>query len=386
MFHTYHRVRIAAIRASVPRQEICLEDELEHYGGSLKKVERIRKMVGMDRRRVCPIGVTVSDLCAHAAETLFVSFPHWRERIDALIFVSQSPDWHLPATACELQHRLSLPTSCAAFDVNQGCTGYIYGLWLGGALIESGAAQKVMLLVGDAHSADRDRRNRVMAPVFGDGGSATLLEHDENAEPMHFGLGTDGSGFEAIIAPAGKGRIPFVREHAKNVALVADILDKDGNPWQLSDTYMDGGRVFNFTMDVVPEHILKTMNYAKTNTESLDWLVLHQANKQIMQNIALKSGFSIAKVPVQSFSKFGNLASASIPAALCDALADTATPGRMLLCGYGVGLSWASCVCHVTEWDCAPVLDYDAPATQMDREEYIQRWQRIITGQAGDKA
>ena len=381
MFHTYDHVRIAGIRTAVPDVEISIEDELEYYGGSLKKVERTRKMVGMDKRRVCPVGVTASDLCVHAAQELLQDFPQWRENVDALIFVSQAPDWHQPATACELQHRLSLPKTCAAFDVNQGCAGFVYGLWLAGSLIESGASRCVLLLVGDAQSLGRDARNRIMAPVFGDGGSATLLERQENATPMHFGLGTDGSGFEAIISPAGKARIPFVREPERNVVCVEDIFDPSGNPWQLCDTYMDGGKVFTFTMDVVPQHILDTMAYAKTSAEELHWLVLHQANKQIMENIATKTGFARHKVPIQAFSKFGNLAAASIPSALCDTFGNTKTPGSMLLCGYGIGLSWASCVCRIDDWDCAPVLEYATPKNQPNREALIARWQRIIQGE-----
>lgn len=380
MFHTYHNVSIAGIRTAVPRQEIRLEDELEYYG-SMKKVERVRKMVGMDRRRVCPIGVTASDLCAYAAEALLASHPEWRISIDTLIFVSQLPDWHQPATACELQHRLGLPHARATFDVNQGCSGYVYGLWLAGALIESGAAQRVLLLVGDAHSSGRDTRNRIMAPVFGDGGSATVLERTQHHHPMHFGLGTDGSGFEAIISPAGRARIPFVRAPERNVPCVEDIFDAAGNPWQLHDTYMDGGKIFNFTMDVVPAHIKEALSYAQHTPESVDWLVLHQANKQIMENIALKAGFSLEKTPVQAFSKFGNLAAASIPSALCDTFGESAAPGTMLLCGYGIGLSWGSCLCKVEDWDCASALDYDMPENHPQRDDLIKRWQKIIKGE-----
>lgn len=381
MFHTYRNVRIAGIRTAVPELEISLESELQYYGDSLKKVERIRKMVGMDKRRVCPIGVTASDLCAHAAEQMLQDSPGWKDSIDALIFVSQSPDWHQPATACELQHRLSLPRNCATFDVNQGCAGFVYGMWIGGALIESGAAKRVLLLVGDALSFGRDTRNRIMAPVFGDGGSATLLERQNDASPMHFGIGTDGSGFEAVISPAGKARIPFVRQAERNNVCVEDIYDKSGNPWQLFDTYMDGEKVFSFTMDVVPNHILSAMEHAKTSPDALQWLILHQANKQIMENIANKVGFSLNKVPTQAFSKFGNLAAASIPSALCDTFGNGQTPGSVLLCGYGVGLSWASCICSINEWNCAPVIEYNMPEDHPQRDQLIERWKRIIKGE-----
>ncbi|WP_165176355.1 ketoacyl-ACP synthase III [Desulfovibrio sp. ZJ369] len=381
MFTTLQNVRIASLRSAVPTNEISLEDEIEYYGGSLKKISRLRTLLGMDRRRVCPPDVTASDLCAHAAFALLEALPDSRDTIDALIFVSQMPDWHQPATACELQHRLGLGQHCAAFDVNQGCAGYVYGLWLGSSLVASGAARQVLVLVGDAHPSGRDIRNRITTPVFGDAGSATLLVRDETASPVHFGIGTDGSGFETIIVPAGKARIPFLREHCENESLVRDIADQYGNIWQIADTYMDGGAVYDFTMNVVPDHICRLMQYSKINHDNIDWLILHQANKQIIENIALKSGFPSNKAPFQSFSKYGNTASASIPLALCDTFYEKQSPGTILLCGYGIGLSWASCLCKIDSWNCARPLEYEPDPDRPTRLQRIERWERIIKGE-----
>lgn len=381
MFTTLHHVRVAAVRSAVPSREIRLDDELEFYGGSAKKVARLKATLGMDRRRVCPDGVTASDLCAHAAEALLRSRPDVRDSVDTLIFVSQSPDWPLPATACELQHRLGLPKSCASFDVNQGCAGYVYGLWLGSSLVAAGAARRVLLLVGDAHSYGRDVRNRITASVFGDGGSATLLERDEHAGPLIFGLGTDGGGFETIIVPAGQARIPFIRDAEKNAPLVESTLDPGGNPWQMCETFMDGGGVFNFTMDVVPDHIGRLLAYAGRRPEDIDWLLLHQANRQIVENLAAKSGFPLEKAPAESFGKYGNTASASIPVAICDRFGGAALSGRALLCGYGVGLAWASCLCDMKDVDCAPVMNFDADPARPTRDDRIKRWQRIFRGE-----
>lgn len=376
-----HHVRVAAVRSAVPSREIRLDDELEFYGGSAKKVARLKATLGMDRRRVCPDGVTASDLCAHAAEALLRSRPDVRDSVDTLIFVSQSPDWPLPATACELQHRLGLPKSCASFDVNQGCAGYVYGLWLGSSLVAAGAARRVLLLVGDAHSYGRDVRNRITASVFGDGGSATLLERDEHAGQLIFGLGTDGGGFETIIVPAGQARIPFIRDVEKNAPLVESTLDPGGNPWQMCETFMDGGGVFNFTMDVVPDHIGRLLAYAGRRPEDIDWLLLHQANRQIVENLAAKSGFPLEKAPAESFGKYGNTASASIPVAICDRFGGAALSGRALLCGYGVGLAWASCLCDMKDVDCAPVMNFDADPARPTRDDRIKRWQRIFRGE-----
>lgn len=380
MFHTLRHVRLAALRAAVPAYEIRLEDEVAYYGGSAKKVARLKASLGMDRRCVCPPDVTASDLCAHAAQALLEAAPSARKDIEALIFVTQSPDWLQPATACELQHRLGLGRHCATFDVNQGCAGYIYGLWIGASLIASGAARHVLVLVGYAHPGGWDVRNRITAPVFGDGGSATLLVHDEHAAPLHFGFGTDGSGFETLITPAGCGRIPFVRDHAQNAALVEDIIDPAGTPWRLTDIYMDGGAVFDFTMGVVPGHVREAMAYAGLTEKDIDRLILHQANKQIVKTIGARVGFPTEKVPAESFSKYGNLAAASIPVALCDAYGSDA-PGTLLLCGYGIGLAWGSCLCAVDQWDCAPPLEYEADPDRPTRQQRIERWQNILRGE-----
>ena len=378
MFYDLHDVSIAAVRVAVPENEIRLEDEAEFYGGSLKKIGRLRATLGMDRRRVCPPDVTASDLCASAARRLLADYPRWKEKIAALVFVSQSPDWVQPATACELQNRLGLPRTCAAFDVNQGCAGYIYGLWLASTIIAAGA-EATLLLVGDAPRIDV--RNRVIAPVFGDGGSATLLCKRPGAPVMHLGFGTDGSGFETIIVPAGQARIPFSRTPGENADLVADFTDPAGNPWQMIDTYMDGGAVFNFTMDVVPGHVGEALRHAGLATRDLDWLILHQANKHIVDTLAEKIGVPLEKTPDTSFSRYGNLASASIPAALCDAFSGVRAPGMTLMCGYGIGLAWGSCICRLEDLDCAPVMDFAPDAQRPTRQQRIERWKKIFSGE-----
>lgn len=379
MFASIPNARISAVRAVVPSREIALADEIAFYGGSAKKIARLRETLGMDKRRVCPADVTASDLCAHAAEEILGADPAIRPSVDCLIFVSQMPDWIQPATACELQARLRLSQECAAFDVNQGCAGYVYGLWLSASLIASGAAKKVLLLVGDAQSFSRDRANRITAPVFGDGGSATLLIRDDTAPPLAFDLGTDGRGFENIIIPAGGARIPFVRERQRNEALIRTYHDTRGNPWQMCETYMDGGKVFNFTMDVVPPHLENLLRRASVDVAGIDLFLFHQANRQIVTSLAMKAGFPLEKVPVASFSRYGNTASASIPIALCDTFGATPVSGNMLLCGYGIGLSWASCICRLENVACAPVLDFRADPGRPTREQRIARWEHIFT-------
>lgn len=377
-FHRLSGVRLRAIRAALPETEIRLEDEAPQYADK-KKAARLRLALGMDRRRVAAPDVTASDLCAHAAESILAAHPEARNATDALLFVSQSPDWHQPPTACELQHRLGLPRSCAALDVNQGCAGYVYGLWLSAALIASGAASRALLLAGDVHAAGRDMRNRVTSPVFGDGGSATLLEKDAGAPDLVFGLGTDGSGFEAIITPAGNARIPFSFDPEANVDLVTPVFDREGNPWRLVDTWMDGGAVFNFTMQTVPDHLRALIAYA--GNPPVDALILHQANRHIVESIAERAGFSRKLAPASSFTSYGNLAVASIPVQLCESFGEGRAPGRLALCGYGIGLSWASCLCEPGRWDCAAPLTFVPDPARPTRAQRIESWKQRFRGE-----
>ena len=382
MYATLNNVHIDSVYASVPEREIRIDDELQYYGGSLKKAERARTMIGTNARRVAFPHTTASDMCAAAAQKLLLDRSVDRDHIDVLIFVSQSPDYDQPATACVLQQTLGLPRTCATFDVNQGCAGYVYGLWLAGSLISAGGCRNALLLAGDAPYRPRDPRNRVMASIFGDGGSATLLTHDVAAAPLLFSLGNDGDGHEAIIQPAGRARLPFSPVFEENRFFFEDIFDPQGQPWRLCETYMDGAAVFDFTLRVVPQHINAFMQHCGVTPEDLDWLVLHQANKQIILEIAKRVGVPEAKTPWQTFSRYGNLSSASIPAALCDLFGSAGASGRqkMLLCGFGIGLSWASCLLDTSGMACAPVFNYTPQKNTPDTGRLIEYWRARFQG------
>lgn len=376
---TYSRlscVRIKAIRTAVPDIKICAADESAFYTDP-KKASRMDRLLGMDQRRICPPDVTASDLCVCAAEDMLKTHPEGR-RADALIFVSQNPDWRQPPTACELQVRLGLPRECAAFDVNQGCAGYVYGLWIAASLAASKAADRILLLAGDAHTAGRDRANRVTAPVFGDGGSATLIERDSAASEMLFGIGTDGKGFEEIITPAGGARIPFLFDEAQNAVLVEPVMDPGGNPWRLADTWMNGGKVFDFTMRVVPAHLKAMMQFA--GNPEIGALMLHQANRHIVESIATRAGFPRSMAPATAFEKYGNLAVASIPSQICESYGTSPLPENLLLCGYGIGFSWASCLLRPDGMDCAPPIEFRADPKRKTRAERIGRWLEVFRG------
>jgi len=379
----FHHTKISGISTVVPAEEIRLQDELQYFGGDAKKAARVTKMAGIDRRRVAAAGITPSDLCQQAAEKLLEGLKLDRSSIDALVFVSQRPDYVMPATACILQDKLKLEQTCATFDMNQGCTGYVYGLWIACSLVEARACSRVLLLVGDGLTHLYDQDNRVVAPVFGDGGTATLIDYTTEETLSWFMLGTDGSGAETLMLPAGNGRLPLPDTPEEYTPYCERLYDVNGTLWRLNRPYMDGGAVFDFTMNVVPDHILELLKFAGKTPEQIDYLVLHQANRQIMQTIADKISFPPEKVPLETFSKYGNLAGASIPSAICDALAGEIQSSRqqVLLSGFGVGLSWASAIIAIDRIWCSGVLDYKKPPSHPGPADIIAHWRKKITGQ-----
>ena len=381
-------VRISAISVVVPEKEVRLMDELFYFNGDPKKAQRMTKVIGVDRRRIADSTTTAADLCCQAAEHLFVGMgfdAQSRASIDTLIFVSQQPDYFFPATACILQHRLGLSTQCAAYDVNQGCSAYTYGLWQASALLESGAARRVLMLVGDTPSKLAPEDNRIVTPIFGDGGSATLLEYDPELRPSWFVLGTDGSGYETLIVPGGAARMPLPTDSASRENFCAPLIDSGGHPWSLLRTYMDGGAIFDFTLSRVPETIGELLCYAQLTPENIAFLALHQANKQIVEAVTQKAGFPLHKVSTDCLSAYGNLAGCSIPGVLCSMTEQGDFPsGNILLSGFGVGLSWASAILSLEGAINIGIHDYKKPEKQMSQESLHTHWQNKLSGKNTD--
>lgn len=340
-------VVLTGISVVVPPNEVSLLDDPTLYGGDEKQLKRVMKSSGFHTRRVIEDGKTASDLCEAAARHLFKDMNVDPKEIDALIFLSQTPDYHMPATACILQHKLGIKQESAAFDVNQGCAGYGYGLWLASMIANSGC-KKVLLLVGDTSSKYTDMfKEHNSAPVFGDAGSATLIEYKENADPIYFDIGTDGSQFEAIMAQIGGFRNPPK----------PDMFYEDGSFKYKAQ--MDGLKVMEFTLSRVPESINSVLEGSGTSKDEIDYFVLHQANKFILQNIADNADIPLEKMPMETLSKYGNQSCTSIPGAICDALKDEVSTKKLKLClsGFGIGLSWVSIVINTDKIYCSGIRE-----------------------------
>lgn len=320
---TFNHVRIAAIAAAVPETVVPNAAFVETLGE--RGVRKFERMTGIhERRHVCTL--TTEDLAAHAAETLRRS-GHWdAETLDACVFVSQMPSAISPATACLLHGRLGLRKGCLAFDIGLGCSGFVYGLHVVGALIESGAICRALLVGGDCISRVAEPSDIPNQMLFGDAGFAAVIERTEEAAPLHWLLGTDGSGAEAIYAA---GHNPWAKTTMPN--------GKTVGPWLV----MDGLAVFNFTINVIPGAIRAFCEAHRLPLEGFGHFCLHQANRFILSQVADLTGFDDARNLV-SIDRYGNTSSASIPLTLCDAANRTGVDGGgcTLLAGFGVGLSW----------------------------------------------
>ncbi len=315
-------------------------------------LERTAKTIGLRERRVVAQGVTALDLCLDATERLLSEMGLDGSSIDAVIFVTQTPDHPQPNNASLLHGRLGLSRSAPAYDLSMGCSGWVTGLQQAALLCAHGGAARVLLCAGDTLSRLTNPGDRSADPLFGDAGSATIVEKTGRGAPFHFVLGADGSGAQAIHVKQGGARQPS--------GLLAERTDAEGNRIHDANLIMNGPDVFSFTLREVPEAIQSVMRHAGYAPEATDALVLHQANRFILSTIARKTGFTEAQTPMAVVEKYGNQSSASIPCAFIDGLADRLEAGSLKVvgCGFGVGLSWGAFAGEIGPLTVAPILGF----------------------------
>lgn len=340
---TLHNVRFAGMASCVPHR--VLDNIRDCPPSQRSERERLVRNIGIQTRRICPEWQTFSDLALVAAEKLLEEL-HWhREEIDALIVVTQSPDYLIPSTAIILQDRLGLSQSTIAFDVNLGCSGYPFGLHLLGSMISAGGVKKALLLVGDKCANVKD-------PLFSDAGTATALEFDPDAPPMYFDLNSDGRGKGAIMLPAGGHREPFGVQH------LIPKRDEHGVMHWPADLILDGPAVLSFSTQQVPPAVERLLQYAQVDKAEIDYFLFHQANRMINETIRKKLGLSAEKVP-STLPDLGNTSGASLAVTMTARLHETlSTRGhKLLLSGFGIGLSWGSCILDLENAVLPPMLE-----------------------------
>lgn len=340
-YSCFSHVKITGIDFVIPNN-ICkqVDDYIHLFDNSIKKLERAKKIIGYGTRYSAPEGVTTVDICVQSAEYLISKLNIDKKTIDTIILVTQSPDYISPASAQIIQKELGIPKTCAAFDVTQGCTGYVYGLWLASSLIESRASNRILLCSGDVIVSDPDLDQKG-ALLFSDAACATILEYSDDEIYSSYLIGSDGYQYEAMLAPSSGARLPVTDDILKTV-----ITDKDGNKWRLNGSFMDGLAVFDFTMNVIPEHIKELLSLSHKTVDDIEFFGVHQANKQILETLAAKAGIPEGKYSTETFIKYGNTSGTACILNFLDycktSLCDKKKPAALI--SYGVGLSWASAI------------------------------------------
>lgn len=343
MYSELKNLRIAGMAAAVSNtwdsvREISNEDE--------KIINKFIKTTGVEGRYSADPRQCTSDFCYAAAEKILEEKKIDRSEIGVLVFVTQTSDYNIPATACVLQNRLGLDKSCIAFDVNLGCSGFTYGMTILGSLLMSTRCKYGLLLAGDTSAREKSQKEKKKVGhsaelLFGDSGTATLVEKSEAASILSSSH-TDGSGYQAIIGPYGGFRNP----------------DRPEN--EVPGTRMDEIAVFNFATSEATDQINTFMKDTETTPEDYDCLVLHQANLMILKRIAKKTGFPTEKL-LLSLNKFANTSSSSIPITLVYKYGEEEKDETInaLCCGFGVGLSWSTIALPINVNDIYPLVHTD---------------------------
>lgn len=344
----YNNVGISALSACVPRNVI----DNYHYDLDIWPEEEVRKVVdkvGVEERRFVDDKTCASDLCYAAAEKLIADNEVEKSEIDLLVFLSQTPDYRMPATSILLQDRLGLPLSTMAFDVSLGCSGFISSLSIVYAMMQNQGFHKALLLDGETRSKVYSRKDRREAFIFGDAGVAALIERDEKFGESHFSLNSDGSRGDLIMIKGGG-----YRNMSSAETLKEKVVDEYGNIRTDENGYMNGADVFNFVIVEVPKDIKRLITASGEDIQKLDYYVFHQANAFINNHIAKKLKLDKDRIP-WTIQKYGNTSSVSVPLTIVSELKDKMQgEKKLLLSAFGVGMAWATAIvpfvdCKISE-------------------------------------
>ncbi|MBQ7332404.1 MAG: ketoacyl-ACP synthase III [Opitutales bacterium] len=347
----FNGIGIRAISACVPAEISRNEDALKNLVPA-EEIEKTITAIGIREKRIAPQNVCASDLCFAAAEKLFADNPEIsRESIDVLLFMSQTADYRTPATSVVLQHRLGLSQNCAAMDLSLACSGYVYALSVAFAYANLPTVRRVLLLDGETYTKVVNPRDRVNAPLYGDAGTATLIEKSETFGEACFVLKTDGSGENAVKIPAGAFRLPASAE------TLAEKTDKEGNIRSDCEVFMNGMDVFNFAIRSVPSVMKETAEFAGFSPSEADGVVFHQAHRMMTDFLAARMRIPSEKI-LYSLHKYGNTSSASIPLTISECGKNLSVRERIFICGFGAGLSWGAATLSLSSTKISPVIDY----------------------------
>jgi 3-oxoacyl-[acyl-carrier-protein] synthase-3 len=338
MNFSFRRKRISGVLSVVPANEQSFVEEMKNFDFPQARSLKLKEVMGYDKHRIVGPGVCVSDLAVFGLEHLFKRQLVQPDEIDALILVTQTPDYFMPPTSSVIQGRLNLKLDLLCLDINQGCAGFVIGLIQSFLLLEQEDIRKVVLINADVLSRRTSPKDRNSYPMIGDAASVTVVERDPADSTIHANVKMDGTRREVLMIPAGGFRLPSSPE----TAALEDVGDH--NLRAKDHLRMDGSAVFNFVQIEVPPLIADLLRRAGVGMDAVDYFLFHQPNRFMLQKLADKMKIPYAKMPSNVVEHFGNSSGVTIPVAITLNLAAQLTGGssRVCLAGFGVGLTWSS--------------------------------------------
>lgn len=335
--------KITGILTILPKRIVSFEEEMGDYNFPEKKSLRLKKVMGYNTHRVATDGQCSSDFCIHGLQYLFDNGLLEKDNIDALVLVTQSPDYYMPPTSNVIQGHFNMKHDMICLDINQGCAGFEIGLIQAFMLLEQNSINKVVLLNADVLSSKVSKHDRNSRPLMGDAASVTIVESCDNGEDILCSVNMDGTGALAINIPAGGFRIPVSEE--------TSVMHEDaaGNLRSLNNLVMQGDDVFNFVQREVPPMIKHLLERAEMGVDNVDWYMFHQPNKFMLNKLADAIGVPYEKMPNNIVENFGNASGVTVPTCITYNLGEKLEKEtyKMCMAGFGVGLTWSSILMNV---------------------------------------
>jgi len=355
MNFTFRRKRISGILTVVPAREQSFLEDMKNFNFSESRSLKLKEVMGFDKHRIVEPGVCVSDLAVFGLEHLFHQGRLQRDEIDALILITQSPDYFMPPTSNVIQGRLNLKHDMLCLDINQGCAGFVIGLAQAFLLLEQESVRKVVVVNADVLSRKTSPKDRNSYPLIGDAAAITVVERDTKESVVYANLKMDGTRNSVLIIPAGGFRLPSSLETAR-------LEDAGDNNLRAKDhLHMDGSAVFNFVQVEVPPLINDLLKQAGARMDEVDYFFCHQANRFMLQKLADKMKVPYAKMPSNIVEHFGNSSGVTIPATIVYNLRERLLKEKFKVClaGFGVGLSWGAMMLELGDVCFNDLIEYE---------------------------
>jgi len=350
----FRNKKITGILTVLPKRVVPFEEEIGDYNFPEKKSLRLKKVMGYNTHRVAAEGQCSSDFCIFGLQYLFDKGLLEKDSIDAMILVTQSPDYYMPPTSNLIQGHFSMKNDMICLDINQGCAGFEIGLIQAFMLLEQDSINKVVLLNADVLSPKVSKHDRNSRPLMGDAASVTIIESGDNGEDILCSVNMDGTGALAINIPAGGFRTP--------VSEKTSVMHEDaaGNLRSLNNLVMQGDDVFNFVQREVPPMIHHLLERANLNANDVDWFMFHQPNKFMLNKLADAIGVPYEKMPSNIVENFGNASGVTVPTCISYNLGDKLEKEtcKMCMAGFGVGLTWSSVLMSVGNLNFNKIIEF----------------------------